>query len=100
MANHSWERRSWATKGALTPWEKVGAVVATGQLMRMGLEASGTLNQLEAHLYPSRDRRADPTSEDDANGTHTQFFTVVGPDARIVPIPEAISEFKRRLTNK
>ena len=78
-------RRDWAS-GALSPWERVVAVVAAGQLMRVGLEATGALG-------------ATPTQTPDSKRSLT-FFTVSETDAHLVPQAEAIREFKARLFAK
>ena len=88
--NRNWAqaRRDWAS-GALSPWERILAVVAAGQLMRVGLEATGAKDALGAT----------PTQTPDSKRSLT-FFTVSETDAHLVPQAEAIREFKARLFAK
>jgi len=107
--NHSWTqaKRAWAS-GALTPWERIGAVVAAGQLIRIvGLEATGAERALhDLAQRVSSDAIAatvgEPHHDDDDDAALT-FFTVREDEQaapRLVPETPAMREFRRRLTNK
>lgn len=109
--NSSWTqaKRAWAS-GALTPWERIGAVVAAGQLMRAGLEATGaeralydwattTTSSMKATDAPTTTTTT--TTKANAASKARAFFRVQSEDdVHLVPYTEAINEFKRRLAHK
>jgi hypothetical protein len=112
--NSSWAqaKRAWAS-GALTPWERIGAVVATGQLMRVGLEATGAERALYDWATTSSMMMKAETKDESANTPPTTttkanaatkaraFFRVQSEDdVHLVPYTEAINEFKQRLAHK
>jgi hypothetical protein len=99
-ANHTWAQaqRSWA-RGGLSPPERVIAVVAAGQLLRVGLEATGVEQAIYdwAH-HPSPQQQPLPRSSLETGEEDTRrFFTVDDRSAQLVPDRTAIAECKRRL---
>ncbi len=114
--NSSWAqaKRAWAS-GALTPWERIGAVVATGQLMRVGLEATGaeralydwattsSMRMMKAETKAESANTPPTTTTTKANAATKAraFFRVQSEDdVHLVPYTEAINEFKQRLAHK
>lgn len=109
--NESWAqvRRSWVT-GAFRPWERAGAVVAAGQLMRLGLEATGADHALYDSIMAKQqqphavvvDEKRQPQPDDDHHddGGARMFFMVDERKAQLDPNREAISELVRQFANK